>query len=264
GPAASPHHGASAAGAGPLPRATVSTSTVDDTLIKMHKVGVAYEGTPILRDVSWTVRRCDRWMIVGPNGSGKSTLLSLVTGDNAKAYGQEVELFGRRKGSGESVWEIKRRIGWVSGDLQLAYPLRTTVEETVLSGFHDSIGLFEEPSGYEREVAREWIARIGLSEREDRKLRELSFGERRMVLVARAVVKRPELLIADEPTQGLDDEHAAMVLALLDRIGRETESCLLYVTHDPDERLACATHVLELVPDTKRGSSAIVRPTGAP
>jgi molybdate transport system ATP-binding protein len=227
-------------------------------LIAMREVDVSYGATRVVRGVTWTVHREDRWMIVGPNGSGKSTLLSLVTGDNTKAYGQDVRLFGHRKGSGESVWEIKRRIGYVSGDLQLAYPLRTTVLDAVLSGFYDSVGLYETPSGYEREVAESWIRRIGLAGRQRRRLRELSFGERRMVLVARAVVKSPELLITDEPTQGLDDAHAEMVLELLDRIGREHSSCLLYVTHNPDERLACITHTLELVPDPERGSRAVV------
>lgn len=227
-------------------------------IVVMRDVRLAYGDTQVLAGVDWQVRYNDRWMITGPNGSGKSTLLSLITADNAKAYGQHIEIFGRRRGSGESVWEIKRRIGIVSGDLQLAYPLRTTVEETVLSGFHDSIGLYERPGGYEREIARRWIAQVGLGGWEDRRLRELSFGMRRMLLVARAVVKSPDILIADEPCQGLDDHHAAQVLDLLDTIGNLHDHCMLYVTHDPAERLGCITHTLELVPGP-HGSRVVTR-----
>jgi len=226
-------------------------------LIRMRDVSLSYGPTPILRDVSWTVHPTDRWMVHGPNGSGKSTLLSLIVGDNPKAYGQEIELFGRRKGSGESVWEIKRRIGMVSGDLQARYPLRERVEETILSGFYDSLGLFEEPTGLQREIAASWIARAGLAGCALARMGELSFGQRRMALIARAMVKRPELLIADEPCQGLDDEHAGQVLGLLDKIGHAEGTCLLYVTHNADEALSCLTHDLELVPGPE-GSRAVV------
>lgn len=253
-------------------------------VIRMRDVRVSYGSTDILGGLTWDVYSDERWMIHGPNGSGKSTLLSLITGDNPKAYGQEIEIFGRRKGSGESVWEIKRRIGYVSGDLQFAYPLRTTVLDTVLSGFHDSIGLYERPTGFQVEVARRWLRTTGLSDRERDRLRDLSFGERRLLLVARAVVKSPELLIADEPCQGLDDEHAREVLELLNRVGRDHAACLLYVTHNAEETLDCLTHSLELVPAAPdapngfdqsaprfrdlaprgaRGSVAVVRPLGA-
>ncbi|MFW6292689.1 MAG: ATP-binding cassette domain-containing protein [Spirochaetota bacterium] len=241
--------------------ATHASTGNDDAcepIVAMHEVSLSYGETPVLDRIDWEVRRNERWMISGPNGSGKSTLLSLITGDNPKAYGQRIELFGRPKGSGESVWEIKRRIGIVSGDLQLAYPLRTTVEETVLSGFHDSIGLYERPGGYEEERARWWISALGLAGWEARRLRELSFGMRRMLLVARAVVKGPDLLIADEPCQGLDDDHARQVLELLDSIGRGDGTCMLYVTHDPEERLRCITHTLELVPQPG-GSRALTQ-----
>ena len=256
-PPAPPPSGPEAPPAGPSRRAP--DCAPDRALVSMRNVCVAYGSVSVLDRVSWTVCPEHRWMIVGPNGSGKTTLLSLINGDNPKAYGQDVYLFGRRKGSGESVWAIKQQIGYVSGDLQFAYPLRSTVRDAVLSGFYDSIGLFDEPTGYQREIADEWVERIGLAGQGDAKLRERSFGERRMVLVARAMVKRPRLLIADEPCQGLDDDHAAQVLGLLDTIGREHETCLLYVTHDPDEQLRCITHRLHLVPGPE-GSRAMCTP----
>ncbi len=229
--------------------------TPQEAIIAIRGVRVAYGPVPVLTDIDWTVCPEDRWMIVGPNGSGKSTLLSLITGDNPKGYGQDIRLFGRRKGSGESVWEIKRRIGYVSGDLQFAYPLRATVRETLLSGFYDSVGLFDEASGHEEEIAAEWAGRLGLADRLDTRLRELSFGLRRVVLVARAVVKDPRLLIADEPCQGLDDEHTAQVLELLEAIGAG-ETTLLYVTHDATEKPGVLTHRLKLIPGPE-GSRAV-------
>ncbi len=229
--------------------------TPREAIVAMRGVRVAYGPVPVLNDVDWTVCPEDRWMIVGPNGSGKSTLLSLITGDNPKAYGQDISLFGRRKGSGESVWEIKRRIGYVSGDLQFAYPLRATVRETLLSGFYDTVGLFDEPSGHEEEIAAVWAERLGLADRLHARLRELSFGLRRVVLVARATVKDPLLLIADEPCQGLDDGHTRQVLELLEAIGRGNAT-LLYVTHDPSDQPRVLTHRLELTPGPE-GSRAV-------
>ncbi|TFH06448.1 MAG: ATP-binding cassette domain-containing protein [Spirochaetales bacterium] len=214
----------------------------------MNEVGVSYGPTAIVSGICWTVCSSDRWMIRGPNGSGKSTLLSLITGDNPKAYGQQIMLFGRPRGSGESVWDIKRRIGFVSGDLQFSYPLGSTVRDVVLSGFFDSIGLYDQATGYQRDIAEHWLDRIGLARTPLARLRDLSFGQRRMALIARAIVKEPDLLIADEPCQGLDDEHSRMVLDLLEEIGFSHPTCLLYVTHSAEERLDCITHVLELIP----------------
>jgi molybdate transport system ATP-binding protein len=225
----------------------------------MRDVSVRYGPTPILHSVNWRVISGEHWMLYGPNGSGKSTLLSLITGDNPKAYGQEIELFGRKKGSGESVSQIKQHIGFVSGDLQLSFPLRTSVLDTVRSGFFDTIGLFDEPSGLQTRAALSWLDRLGLAHTADAKLKHLSFGQRRLLLIARAVVKQPELLIADEPCQGLDEAHAADVLELLERIGNETGSTLLYVTHNVEERLPCISQVLELEPDHTTGSRATLR-----
>ncbi|MFW6213117.1 MAG: ATP-binding cassette domain-containing protein [Spirochaetota bacterium] len=228
-----------------------------EPLVAMRDVSVSYGATPILRSVDWHVVEGEHWMLYGPNGSGKSTLLSLITGDNPKAYGQEIELFGKRRGSGESVAEIKRNIGFVSGDLQLVFPLRTSVFDTVLSGFFDTIGLFDEPTGLQRRRAAAWLRRLGLEHKAEAKLKELSFGQRRLLLIARAVAKQPRLLIADEPCQGLDERHAASVLALLEKIAREKTSTLLYVTHNIEERLPSVSRIILLEPDLMYGSRAV-------
>ncbi len=237
----------------PLPRAV--GETLRDPLIKMEGVAVSYGTTPIIRDITWQARSGEVWHIIGPNGSGKTTLLSLLDGSNPKAYGQRMWLFGRRRGSGESVWEIKRRIGHVSPDFHRSYPPRTTALETVLSGFADSAGLYEEPSGLHLEIAREWLYILGMEKEEQTQLRRLSYGQQRALLVARAMVKAPPILIADEPTQGLDEEHSALVLSVLERIGRETSTCVLYVSHDPTQTLSATTHRMILAPNV-RGSTA--------
>jgi molybdate transport system ATP-binding protein len=250
------------------PAASAKPADSGRELVGMRHVSVAYGSAVILKDISWTIRTGERWMLHGPNGSGKSTLLSLISGENPKAYGQDIRLFGKQKGTGESVWEIKRRIGYVSGDLHVRYPDRFTVREVVLSGLRDSVGLYEEPSGYEVEEADELLERFGLAGSEAKRLRELSFGLQRLALIARAVIKKPTILIADEPCQGLDDEHTSLVLDMLDSIGgiRAAENegglpALLYVTHDPAERLACLTHTIELEPG-EAGSTARVKAHG--
>lgn len=231
-------------------------------LISMNDVFVSYGSTPILRNIDWSVRAGTHWMVFGPNGSGKSTLLSLVSGENPKAYGQQIELFGRRRGSGESVAEIRRHIGFVSGDLQLRFPLRTGVLDTVVSGFFDTVGLFSEPAGLQVKLARQWLERLSLAWAEERRLRDLSFGQRRLLLIARAVVKGPQLLIADEPCQGLDEQYTHAVLDLLESIGSRRESTLLYVTHNVEEKVPCIDYILKLEPDNQTGSRAMVLPAG--
>jgi len=219
----------------------------------MHDVTVGYGSTPVLDRITWTVSAGENWQIAGPNGAGKTTLLSLVTGTNPKAYGQDISLFGRRRGSGESVWDIKQKIGVVSGDFHHAYPARVRVLDAVLSGFTDSAGFFEAASGHQLEIARQWLRLLRLEGRADIRLRELSYGLQRAVLVARAMVKLPPLLIADEPCQGLDDSYTRLVLSLLDRIGAETPTTILYVSHNPDHTLDSVRRRLTLIPDG-RGS----------
>ena len=216
--------------------------------VVMRDVSVGYAGTVVLRNVTWTARAGETWHIIGPNGAGKSTLLSLIDGSNPKAYGQEIHLFGRRRGSGESVRDIRRQIGYVSADFHNSYPARTSALHTILSGFMDSAGLYEVPSGLQTRTALEWLEISGLSDRADVPLRRLSYGQQRVLLIARAVVKHPPLLIADEPAQGLDSDHSAQVLELLDFIARESGTCLLYVSHNPRQTLDSTTHRMIITP----------------
>ncbi len=218
-------------------------------LIRMDGVSVSYGEKRVFREITWEAHPGEVWHIIGPNGSGKTTLLSLIDGSNPKAYGRRFWLFGRLRGSGESVWEIKARIGHVSADFHRSYPPRTTALNTILSGFSDTAGLYEEPSGLHIDTARQWLTVLNLADQESTPLGRLSYGQQRSLLVARAMVKMPPILIADEPTQGLDDEHSELVLSVLERIGTETEALVLYVSHDPTQRLRCTTHRMFLEPD---------------
>jgi molybdate transport system ATP-binding protein len=235
----------------------------NEPILRLEEVSVSYGDKSLLSRVSWEARQGETWHVVGPNGAGKTTLLSLLSGGNTKAYGQDVWLFGQKRGSGESVWDIKRKIGLISGDFHHGYPLRTGTLDAILSGFADSAGLYESPTGYQSEIAKAWLDIIGLDGRGGIQLRKLSYGEQRAVLVARAMVKMPPLLIADEPCQGLDDLHSNLVLSLLERISRETSTCILYVSHDPELRLRTATHRLTLNPGNS-GSTATTESLSSP
>jgi len=220
--------------------------TVGDELIRMEDVSVTYHGTRVISHLNWRVLPGENWMITGPNGSGKSTLLSLVSGDNPQAYANRIFLFGKRRGSGESIWDIKKRIGMVSSEFHLRYQKEMPVKEVILTGFFDTVGLFNRISEDQDRLAQKWIKTLGLESKTDTLFTHLSFGEQRLVLIARAMVKSPILLILDEPCQGLDPENRKHVLTLIDKIGRSSGTCILYVTHHTDETLSCVTHVLEL------------------
>ncbi len=215
-------------------------------LVEFRKVTVRYGETTALQSLDWIMRRGENWAILGPNGSGKTTLISLICADNLQAYANDIRLFGRKRGSGESIWEIKQRIGHVSPHLQVGYRLDLRVFDVVVSGFFDSVGLYRRPTQQQRAAAREWIDLLGINNLSERIFSRLSYGERRLVIIVRALVKRPELLALDEPCQGLDPTNRRQVLALIDRIGGDTPTQILYVTHRQDEMPRCITNVLRL------------------
>ena len=212
----------------------------------MRNVSVKYGNALVLNNLNWTVRQHENWAIVGPSGSGKTTLLSLIAGDNPQAYANEIYLFGRRRGSGESIWDIKERIGMVSSEIQTLYRKEITACDVVASGIFDSIGLYRNLNSEHKRQVDKWIEFFGISHIANNIFTHLSFGERRMVLLARSMVKSPELLILDEPCQGLDQENRKLLMRLIEMIGRDTDTNLLYVTHYQDELPACIDHVLTL------------------
>jgi molybdate transport system ATP-binding protein len=217
-----------------------------ESVVEMRGVRVRYGDRLVLDGLSWTMRRGERWCVRGPNGSGKSTLLSLICGDNPQAYANDIRLFGVQRGSGESVWDIKGRIGQLSTELQVSYRREASGREVLVSGFHDSIGIYQRPDPWEEAAADDLLALLGLEALAERDFSTLSGGEQRLLLLARAVIKRPELLVLDEPCQGLDPANRARILAMIDRIASGTGADLIYVSHHPDEMPASLTHVLEL------------------
>lgn len=217
-----------------------------EPVIELRGIRVVHEALPILDDITWTVRRGEKWALLGPNGAGKSTLLSLILGDHPQAYANDIALFGRPRGSGESVWEIKRRIGWVAPELQRYHPLHSTAFGVVCSGFFDTLGLYRPGTAEQEAIAGAWMARMGLTVDRSRPYNSLSRGEQRLVLIARALVKDPELLILDEPCQGLDLDHQPRVLEAIDEVAGEPGRTMIYVTHRPSEFPRSLTHLVEL------------------
>ena len=232
-------------------RATVLSgdSNRDDPLIRMVDVSVAYGERRVLENLNWCVKEGEHWLVSGPNGAGKSTLLRLISADHLQAYANDIFLFGRKRGTGESIWEIKQRIGLVSGEFQVRYRRAISGYQVILSGFFDSVGLFRHASPAQRQQARDWIARLQLKPLAEASFARMSSGQQRMVLIARAVVKNPELLILDEPCQGLDAANRARVLAMVAHIGAHTPTNLIFTTHHADERPPCMTHELRLAGD---------------
>jgi molybdate transport system ATP-binding protein len=215
-------------------------------LVEMRGVSVSYSGVQILDGVGWSVRAGENWALLGPNGAGKTTLLSLILGDNPQAYANDITLFGKRRGSGDTIWELKRRIGWVAPELHLYYPKNVPCFEVVCSGFHDAIGSHGRCSSQQRETARGWLQRLGLLGIGDLQFGAASEGAQRLVLIARALVKGPELLVLDEPCQGLDAANRDQVLRLVEALGDQAASSLIYVSHHRDALPRTITHLLRL------------------
>lgn len=216
-------------------------------VISLRDVSIRYGKHTLLSHLSWTVCEGERWALRGRNGSGKSTLLSLVCADNPQSYACDISLFGKRRGSGESIWDIKRRIGYVSPELHRAYRRNVPAVRIVASGLSAYTGLYVSPSEADLAAARECLGRFGLSDGQaDRSFLHLSSGEQRLVLLARAFVKDPDLLVLDEPMHGLDEANRRLVMRLIGDYCSRPDKTLVMVTHYDDELPPCITHRLEL------------------
>ncbi|MGB7769441.1 MAG: ATP-binding cassette domain-containing protein [Verrucomicrobiia bacterium] len=215
-------------------------------LIELTHITVRHGSKRILDDVTWTMRRGENWALLGPNGSGKTTLLSLIQGDNPQTYALDLRLFGVRPETTATLWHLRRKMGWLSPELHLHYPAGWSCLEVICSGFFNQIGLYEPCTSRQRAAARGWLRRLGLAHRAQQSFGELSLGDQRLVLLARAVVKKPKLLVLDEPCQGLDLAHRRSLLAAVDRVIGQTRAGLIFVTHHAREMPGCISHVLEL------------------
>jgi molybdate transport system ATP-binding protein len=236
-----------------LPRVELHRQEAQDVFIEMKGVTVKFEEVTIFKNFDWTVRRGENWAVLGPNGAGKTTLLGLITGDNLQGYANEIHLFGVLKGSGESLWDIREKIGIVSPELQVRYRKGIQARDVVASGLFDSIGLFRRLNPEERRTVEDWMDVLGILPMAERVFDRLSYGERRMVLIARAMVKSPPLLILDEPCQGLDPANRRKMLKLIDRIGSGTGTRIIYVSHYEEEIPSCINRVLRLGREKQEG-----------
>ena len=217
-----------------------------EEVIKFNKVTIRYGTRTILKDLDWTVRKGEHWSLSGQNGSGKSTLLSLVCADNPQSYACDISLFGHQRGSGESIWDIKKHIGYVSPEMHRSYKQNIPAIQIVASGLKDTVGLYVKPNEAEQAQCRKWLNIFGIGHLADRNFREMSSGEQRLILVARAFVKEPSLLILDEPLHGLDDVNRRMVKDRVDEYCQDPEKTLIYVTHYQEELPRCIDHALYL------------------
>ncbi|GAB3938371.1 ATP-binding cassette domain-containing protein [Larkinella terrae] len=214
--------------------------------VRMQQVTVSYGEKMVLDSINWEVRRGEKWAVLGPNGSGKSTLLSLITADNPQSYRNQYELFDRKRGSGESIWDIKRNIGFVSPELHLYFPREQPVWKVVASGLFDTAGLFRKLTPEQTDQVEFMLNLLRIQHLREKRLAQLSTGEQRWVLLARALTKNPPLLVLDEPCQNLDPPHIARFRDLVDELCQTSERTLLYVSHYAEEIPACVTRVLRL------------------
>lgn len=217
---------------------------------RMEHVSIRYGSRTILKELDWEVKNGEKWALFGPNGAGKSTLLSLIYADNPQSYANTLYLFDRKRGSGESIWDIKKRIGYVSPEMHLYYMENVPALNIVGSGFFDSVGLFRKCTEQQQQVALAWMRLFGIGELKDRSFLTLSSGEQRLVLLARAFVKDPDLIILDEPLHGLDVSNKKRAAAIIEQFCSCPGKTLIYVTHYPHELPACVDKRFELVKHT--------------
>lgn len=210
-----------------LAEAPVSTA---ESIIRMIDVNISYGDKQVLKNINWEVKAGEKWLLQGHNGSGKSTLLSLITGDHPQAYANNFYLFGNKRGSGESIWEIKQRMGLISPELHWYFDPAATVKQSIVSGFYDSSGLFSDPSYTKKAQADELVTYFGLDEYKDTLLSQLPLGKQRLAFLARTIIKNPELLILDEPCQGLDQQQTQYFNRLVDELCKNGTT-LIYVGH---------------------------------
>lgn len=229
---------------------TASSTFSTELLLDMKQVNVSWDGRMILENFNWQLPAGKHTLIRGPNGCGKTTLLKLITGDNPQVFANDITVLGLKRGNGESIWDIKAGIGYVSYQLHLDYLYHghASLEETLLSGFHDSIGLYTQTGSSEIGPMNHWLSIMGLSEKRKVNFASLSWGEQRAALIARAAIKNPPILILDEPCHGLDSIHRHRVLEVAEHIGRIGTSTLIHVTHDPTEVLSCTQQTLDFIP----------------
>lgn len=218
-----------------------------DEIVKLVDCQVRYGRTVLLNDVSWSIRQGECWSLTGPNGAGKSTLLSLINADNPQAYSNEIYLFGQRRGTGESIWDIKNRIGYISPERHLYFnAYNDTVLDVVIGGLKNALNQYQPATDAQRQQAMAWLEQLKISHLAYRRFATLSFGEQRLALLAHTFVKNPMLLILDEPLHGLDAANKLRVNSIVNHLAKTNQSTLIYVTHYEEEIPDCVSYTKRL------------------
>lgn len=225
---------------------TSHLSPLTSVIVLLRDVTIRYGNRTILDRLSWTIRQGEHWALQGRNGSGKSTLLSLICADNPQSYACDITLFGHQRGSGESIWDIKRRIGYVSPELHRSYQRNLPALSIVASGLKDTVGLYARATDEDKQQCLKWMQRFGIEQLAQRAFTQLSSGEQRLILVCRAFVKNPDLLILDEPMHGLDMPRQQLVKDIINDYCSDPQKTLIMVTHYNEELPSCINRHLTL------------------
>jgi len=224
--------------------------------VKLENVNLYYQDHTVFENFSWTWPTGEHWQVSGPNGSGKSTLVKLIVGEQLQVYSNRVWIFGNRRGSGENIRDLRKRIGIVTPELQMNYRQKITGRKVVYSGFNDSIGYYESISEKQKEIAENWLNQFGLLEIAETAYLNMSYGQQRLFLLARAMVKSPELLLLDEPCQGLDPYQRTKLINEINVLGRSKATQILYISHQIEDKLDCISATLFL-PDGRTESNLL-------
>ncbi|MBQ4834207.1 ATP-binding cassette domain-containing protein [Pseudoalteromonas sp. MMG010] len=224
----------------------ITQKNVVSPLVTLKEAKVTYADRVIFSNLNWQINKHQHWQLTGSNGSGKTCLLNLITGDNPQCYSNDINVFGFQRGSGESIWDIKQHIGYISNALHMDYRVSVSALNTIISGFFDSIGLYQKPTDEHIVVAKKWLALLGLADKQNISFTQLSYGDQRMLLIARAMVKHPTLLILDEPCLGLDEPNRQRVLLLIEKICAAKSSTVVYVNHHSEDKITGIEHYLSM------------------
>jgi molybdate transport system ATP-binding protein len=201
-------------------------------LLRLSHADVYVEHHAVLEDVNWRLRQGEHWSVFGANGAGKSSFLKLIYGDLAPALGGLIERSGFPKGTPISEW--KRHVGYVSPELQSSYAIDVSILELVASGRHSSIGLAQPPTPSDIRAARRWLKFFKLSSIAKRRPLEVSYGQLRRALIARAMAASPRILLLDEPLTGLDPGQRALLKRILEVLMRRHVTLIAAVHHVED------------------------------
>ncbi|MDD3267170.1 MAG: ATP-binding cassette domain-containing protein [Burkholderiales bacterium] len=218
-----------------------------DTIVKLSNVKVAYGEKKVLCDLNWHIKAGEKWLLSGVNGAGKSTLLGLITGDHPQAYANDIILFDKKRGTGETIWEIKQKIGYISPELHWNFDHSMTALQMVLSGFFDTPGLYRRASDEQIVKAREIMQSFELLSYENKLFGALSLGQQRLFLLMRAIIKNPPLFIFDEPCQGLDDIQAKLFINIIDKLFSDSSHTIIYVSHISSQIPKCINQQAQII-----------------